>query len=78
MMRIAVIGAGNLDKALGRALAAKGHDVVFGVRDPERSGAKPAEAVQGNSGGRCHHPRHSLRRNRFLAGSIQRRWPERW
>jgi predicted dinucleotide-binding enzyme len=34
-MRIAIIGAGNVGGGLGQALAAAGHDVVFGVRDPE-------------------------------------------
>jgi 8-hydroxy-5-deazaflavin:NADPH oxidoreductase len=34
-MRIAILGAGNVGGGLGRAFAATGHDVVFGVRDPE-------------------------------------------
>ncbi len=34
-MRIAILGAGNVGGGLGRAFAAAGHDVVFGVRDPE-------------------------------------------
>ncbi|HSE91707.1 MAG TPA: NADPH-dependent F420 reductase [Methylomirabilota bacterium] len=34
-MRIAVIGAGNVGGALGRVWAQRGHQVVFGVRDPE-------------------------------------------
>ncbi len=59
-MRIAVIGAGNVGGGLGSALAAAGHSVVFGVRDPASpkttaalsaiSGATattPAEAVDG-------------------------------
>jgi 8-hydroxy-5-deazaflavin:NADPH oxidoreductase len=33
-MKIGVIGAGNVGGTLGRAWAAKGHEVVFGVRDP--------------------------------------------
>jgi len=33
-MRIAIIGAGDVGGGLGAALAAAGHDVVFGVRDP--------------------------------------------
>jgi len=44
-MKIAVLGAGNVGKALGEALAARGHNVVYGVRDPERSKAKPAKTV---------------------------------
>jgi predicted dinucleotide-binding enzyme len=44
-MKIAVLGAGNVGKALGEALAARGHDVVYGVRDPKQSEAKPANNV---------------------------------
>jgi hypothetical protein len=44
-MTIAVLGAGNVGKALGEALAAKGHDVVYGVRAPKRSESKPAKTV---------------------------------
>jgi 8-hydroxy-5-deazaflavin:NADPH oxidoreductase len=34
-MRVAIMGAGNVGGGLGAALAAVGHQVVFGVRDPE-------------------------------------------
>jgi NADPH-dependent F420 reductase len=43
MMRIAVIGAGNVGGTLGRRWAESGHDVVFGLRNPERG----ASAVKG-------------------------------
>lgn len=33
-MRIAIIGAGNVGKALGGSWAKAGHDVVYGVRNP--------------------------------------------
>lgn len=33
-MRIAIIGAGNVGRTLGRAWARRGHTVAFGVRDP--------------------------------------------
>lgn len=33
-MRIAIIGAGNVGKTLGRRWATAGHEVTFGVRDP--------------------------------------------
>jgi predicted dinucleotide-binding enzyme len=50
-MRIAIIGAGNVGKTLGSALRAKGHIVVFGVRDPskteERNAKTVAEALTG-------------------------------
>lgn len=50
-MRIAVIGAGNVGGTLGRRLAAVGHKVIYGVRDPSAAdlpGAAelPAEAVR--------------------------------
>ncbi|MFN8668138.1 MAG: NADPH-dependent F420 reductase [Gemmatimonadaceae bacterium] len=48
-MRIAVIGSGNVGGTLGRRWATLGHDVVFGVRDPQRGAAavKGAEAGDG-------------------------------
>jgi predicted dinucleotide-binding enzyme len=59
-MRIAIIGAGNVGGGLGKAFTAVGHDVVFGVRDPESTktlaaladipaatAASPSEAVDG-------------------------------
>jgi len=33
-MRITLVGAGNVGGSLGRAWAAAGHQVIFGVRDP--------------------------------------------
>jgi len=33
-MRIAMIGTGNVGKALGPAFQRAGHDIVYGVRDP--------------------------------------------
>jgi predicted dinucleotide-binding enzyme len=59
-MRIAIIGAGNVGGGLGKALSGVGHQVVFGVRDPdstktqtalaevgEATAATPSEAVNG-------------------------------
>jgi len=59
-MRIAIIGAGNVGGGLGKAFAAVGHDVVFGVRDPDSgktltaladipsaTAASPSDAVDG-------------------------------
>ena len=34
-MRIAIIGAGNVGRTLGRRWQASGHEVVFGVRKPD-------------------------------------------
>jgi predicted dinucleotide-binding enzyme len=62
VMRIAVIGAGNVGGTLGRRLAGLGHEVVFGLRHPEKGAAgvkgdgafpagasiaSPADAVRG-------------------------------
>ena len=33
-MKIGIIGVGNVGGALGKLWAAKGHEIVFGVRDP--------------------------------------------
>ena len=35
-MKIAVIGAGNVGGALGTLWAGKGHEIMFGVREPSR------------------------------------------
>ncbi len=45
-MRIAILGSGNVGGTLGRRWATLGHDVAFGVRDPQRGAA----AVKGGSG----------------------------
>jgi hypothetical protein len=34
-MKISIIGTGNVGSNLGKALAAKGHEIVFGVRDAQ-------------------------------------------
>jgi predicted dinucleotide-binding enzyme len=48
-MRIAIIGAGNVGGGLGRAFAAVGHEVVFGVRDPESTKTQAALAEIGEA-----------------------------
>ncbi len=47
-MKIGIIGAGNVGSTLGRAWAAKGHEVVFGVRDPR--GPKVQDLVKSTGG----------------------------
>ena len=47
-MKIAVIGAGNVGGTLGKLWAAKGHDVMFGVRDPQED--KVREAIKETGG----------------------------
>jgi len=47
-VKIGIIGAGNIGGTLGRAWAAKGHEVVFGVRDPR--GPKVQELVKATGG----------------------------
>jgi predicted dinucleotide-binding enzyme len=46
-MKIAVIGMGNVGGALGRRWAAGGHDVVFGVRNPD----DPKDQREGKAAG---------------------------
>ena len=38
-MRLGIIGAGHVGGTLGRLLESQGHDVRFGVRDPEKQAA---------------------------------------
>lgn len=40
-MKIAIIGAGNVGGALGKAWAKAGHTIIFGVRDPAGGKTKP-------------------------------------
>lgn len=43
-MRIAILGAGNVGSGLGTAFRRAGHDVVFGVRDPDSAKTRAALA----------------------------------
>lgn len=45
-LRIAVLGAGNVGGALGRIWSSKGHRVLFGVPDPQKTKAKMAAEAQ--------------------------------
>lgn len=47
-MKIAVIGAGNVGGALGKLWATKGHEVMFGVRDPKED--KVQEVIKTTGG----------------------------
>jgi hypothetical protein len=47
-MRIAVIGAGNVGGTLGKAWAAKGHEVVFGVKNPNAAKRQTLVTSTGN------------------------------
>jgi len=47
-MKIGIIGAGNVGGTLGRILTQKGHEIVFGVRDPQSS--KVQSAVDSTGG----------------------------
>jgi 8-hydroxy-5-deazaflavin:NADPH oxidoreductase len=49
MVRIAIIGAGNVGGGLGRALGGVGHEVVFGVRDPDSTKTLAALAEVGDA-----------------------------
>jgi 8-hydroxy-5-deazaflavin:NADPH oxidoreductase len=39
-MEIAIIGAGNVGTTLGNAWIKRGHEIAFGVRDPESAKAR--------------------------------------
>ena len=49
-MKIAIIGAGNVGGALGTNWAQKGHEIIFGVRDPK---AEKVQALLGKLGGKA-------------------------
>ena len=49
-MKVAIIGTGNMGTGLGRQLAAAGHEVIVGSRDPERARAKAEEIGAGAHG----------------------------
>ena len=46
-MKIAIIGAGNVGGALGKAWAKAGHYIIFGVRDPGKGKTQPPIAEIG-------------------------------
>ena len=50
-MKIAIIGAGNVGGALGANWAKKGHDIVFGARDPK---SEKTQALLKNIGAKAH------------------------
>jgi predicted dinucleotide-binding enzyme len=52
-MKVAIIGAGNVGGALGRAWTRAGHAVVFGVRDP---GAAEVRALVAKTGAEARTP----------------------
>lgn len=47
-MKIAIIGAGNVGAAVGTGLAGKGHEIIFGVRNPEKPELKALLAKTGS------------------------------
>jgi 8-hydroxy-5-deazaflavin:NADPH oxidoreductase len=49
-MKIAIIGAGNVGGALGFNWASKGHDILFGVRDPK---AEKTQTLVGKIGAKA-------------------------
>ena len=46
-MKIAIIGAGHVGSTLGSAWAGKGHDIVFGARDPKSPKTQDAVRAAG-------------------------------
>jgi 8-hydroxy-5-deazaflavin:NADPH oxidoreductase len=70
-MRIAVLGAGNVGGGLGTAFAAVGHEVVFGVRDPDSD--KCSAAVAAASGSRATSPAEAVAGAEVVVFAL--RWP---
>lgn len=50
-MKIAVIGTGNVGRALGTNWASKGHNVIFGSRDPHSEKVREILAAAGPNAG---------------------------
>jgi hypothetical protein len=49
-MKIGIIGSGSVGGTLGRVLARKGHDIMFGVRDPQSPKVQSViEATEGKA-----------------------------
>src|SRR5688572_2559851 len=69
-MRIAIIGAGNVGGALGAALTKAGHEVVFGVRDPDSD--KSRAAISAAPGSQAASPRDAVARADIVVFAL--RW----
>ena len=48
-MKIAILGAGNVGGALGKLWSSQGHDIVFGVRDPQSAKVEATLAQVGTT-----------------------------
>ena len=57
---IAIVGTGQVAKALGPEFAAQGYDIVYGSRDPEGQGARDVVAMT-PGGARAELPQDSVR-----------------
>jgi predicted dinucleotide-binding enzyme len=57
-MRIAIIGAGNVGGGLGAGLSAAGHEIVYGVRDPDSD--KTRAALDATTNGRAASPAEAV------------------
>src|SRR4051812_47004781 len=69
-MRIAIMGAGNVGGGLGTAFAAAGHEVVFGVRDPDSD--KTRAALEAATGARAASPADAAARAEVVCFAL--RW----
>ena len=70
-MKIGIIGAGNIGGHLGQRWAAAGHDVVFGVRDP--NSPKTQEALANAPGSRAATMRDAVVHGEVIALAVH--WP---
>jgi predicted dinucleotide-binding enzyme len=73
-MNIAVIGSGNVGTALGEGFAAKGHNVVYGARDPkkEAGGRSTLSRAQSRVAKLCCWLFHGIRSNLWLEETMSR------
>src|SRR5688500_13334191 len=68
-MRISIVGAGRFGSSLGRVLAAKGYEVTFCVRQPEK-----IQALVGSISGARSAPLSSARDGEVIMLAVP--WPQ--
>ena len=82
-MRLGIIGAGHVGGTLGRLFESQGHDVRFGVRDPDKEAAGGLPRNRSGPIAGCrrlrrrHHPRDSVERSEGCSALPPALSPER-
>jgi predicted dinucleotide-binding enzyme len=69
-VKIAILGAGNVGGGLGAGLAAAGHDVTYGVRDPDSE--KTQKAIAATPRGRAASPTEAVQKAEVVVVAL--RW----